>query len=437
EDKHFTFIVLTHNDEATIEKNLSSIQSQKYQDVHVYYLDQNSEDETVNLLMQEAKLSSHVHVIPCSQEHELLEKYYEIVMNAPDNEVIVHLYGTDFLAHDEILSLLSQSYAHPDVWLTYGQYLDEWSYERGINDPKPKKTPCKKRVQKAPWVVAPLKTYYAGLFKKLHVEEGFFLSIEDEGALLNPMAELAKAHVRFIPDVLFIHSEKKQHETGERRLAVVANRFKDPIEKTFGGKKADLVLFSNNTPSHLKECLKSCGSNLVGIDQTIVIYDTSELHFYEYEELKKSYPAVSFIHPSQDDALSFKRTFAEAIWGGRHAAPYVLLSTDQVRVQESVTLSPCIEAMRKAGAYAFYFHLGKEEEKRSASGIYTWTIRGKTERVKNPDALQFGLYRRLDLERDLRELIFNSPKELVEAWAEHAPSYRIGLSFEKPCATIR
>lgn len=431
EDKHFTFIVLTHNDAGTIERNIQSIQSQKNGEFTIYYIDQNSNDETVKLLQKNINSSKSAQIFSCKEDHEVYEKYYEIVMGCSDREVVVHLYGSDWLAHDEVLSLLSQSYAHPDVWLTYGQYLEEWSYVKGIHDPKPKKMACKKRIQKAPWVIAPLKTFYAGLFKKLHIEAGFFLSIEDESALLNPMAELAKAHVRFIPDVLFIHREKRETHREGRRLSFMTDRFKGPVEKTFSEKVADLILFSNNSPSDLKGCLESCLTEVQGIQKVHVIYETSEAYYLAYEKLKKLYPHVHFVRPMHYGGETFKQAVSDVLCGEGNLSPYVILSSDQVRVQSSISLSSCIGAMRKAGAYGFYFHLGKEGEADPMKGIYAWNIPGGKKSIETPDALQMGLYRRLDLERDLKDLSFNSPSEMVAAWTDHAPSHRIGLSFEE------
>ncbi|QVL57860.1 MAG: glycosyltransferase family 2 protein [Simkaniaceae bacterium] len=431
EVKVFTFIVLTHDDESTIERNYDSISTQKYDQYNVIYIDKGSTDGTVELLKRKIGSNKEAQVIECSEDHEAYKKYYEVVSKCPDNQVIVHLYGADWLAHEDVLSLLAQSYSHPDVWLSYGQYLDYWNYQKGLNDPKPKKALCKKRVQRAPWVVAPLKTYYAGLFKKLHIEAGFFLSIEDENALLNPMAELGKAHVRFIPDVLFIHNEKREGDRGGRRLAFMTEKLKGPIEKTFSESIVDLMIFSENSPENLKECLESCKSYLRGIDTIHVIYDCTEATYSSYEKLKKAFQHVHFIRPLDYGETMFKQAVTQALWGNEHGSPYVILSTDQVRIQAPIQLSSCVGAMRKTGAYGFYLHLGKGNENRFMKGVYSWNIRQGEGPFQQPDALQMGLYRRLDLEKDLRELTFNSTNDLINAWADHAPTYRVGLSFEE------
>ncbi len=431
-DKSFTIMVLTQNNASTIERNLQSICTQKYEQYNVIYIDQGSTDGTLEILKRGIGSNKGITLVECEEGHGAYEKYYELVSNCPDNQVIIHLYGTDWLAHEDVLSLFSQSHSHPDVWLTYGQYLDYRNYQKGLYLPKPKKTLCKKRVQRAPWVAAPLKSYYAGLFKKLHIEAGFFLSVEDENALLSLVAELAKAHVRFIPDVLFIHNEKREFEKGGHRLAFTADKLKNPIEKSFSQSIVDLMIFSENTPDDLKVCLESCKDCLKGINAVHVIYVCSEETYTSYEELKKTFSNVHFIRPIQYGESTFKQAVNQALWGSGSLSPYVILSTDQVRVNAPIALPACIGAMRKTGAYGFYLHLGKGEENLPLKGVYSWNIRHGEGAFHRPDALQMGLYRRLDIERDFRELVFNSTDDLINAWAEHAPSHRVGLSFEEP-----
>lgn len=425
EDKTFTFIVLTHNHRDSIEQNIDSILSQKYSSFRVVYIDQGSTDGTAQEIGK--RKSSKLSLIQCEQDHEVYERYYNLVLHAKNDEIIVHLYGNDYLAHDEVLLQLNRSYLNPDVWLTYGQYIDSANYERGVIDPQPKKTLYKKRVQRAPWVVAPFKTYYAGLFKKLHIEEGFFLSIKDENALLIPMAELAKAHVRFIPHVLYIHSEIPSGNRKKERVAIQSA----PLKEALHDSRVDLVLLSENTPEDLKVCLLSCEQHLSGVAEIHVIYQCTEKTFSEYEALKRDFPNVSFTRPLDYGKANLKNEMLHSLWRHADSSPYVLLSSDQVSISRNVSLSMCVAAMRKTKADGFYFHLGSQGGKAGEEGIYSWNIRKAEGAHRRPDALQMGLYRRLDLEKELKKLSFLSIHELVEAWGGECDRYRIGLSFEE------
>ncbi|MCB1110220.1 MAG: glycosyltransferase family 2 protein, partial [Chlamydiia bacterium] len=424
EDKSFTFIVLTHNNRDLIDRNIDSILSQKYSDFRVVYIDQGSTDGTVDRICQ--KKCDKVSLIECQEGHEVYQRYYDLVVHSKNDEIIVHLYGNDWLAHEEVLSRLNQSYMNPDVWLTYGQYIDSANFEKGIHDPQPKKILYKKRVQRAPWVVAPFKTYYAGLFKKLHVETGFFISIKDENALLVPMAELAKAHVRFIPHVLYIHSQKHQESQKQGRVAMMPDQVKSAMEKVYTEALVDLILLSEDSPQDLAACLASCQEYLQGISAIHVIYQSSDSNFHAYEQVKSRYPGVRFTH----GGAGLKTEILHSLW--RHAAssPYVILSTDQVGVSTSISLPVCIAAMQKTQAYGFYFHLGREGAKQG-EGVYSWNICRAEGAFKNPDVLQMGLYRRLELEQEIKTLSFSTIQDLIQAWTNGTDRYRVGLSFEE------
>lgn len=431
ECKKFTFIVLMQNNIDSIEQNYRSIFQQRYSDYKVVYIDQGSTDGSVKLLKSLIKKQSgSVTLFECRKDHEAFQKYYEVVQKCQDDEIIIHLYGSDWLAHDEVLKRLNLSYSNPDIWLAYGQYLAYPAYKKGIYDPLPKKVLHKKRVHRAPWVIAPLKTFYAALFKKLQHEPSYFLSIKNENSLLLPLAEMGKSHIRFIPNVLFIHNRKNRRSKAEHKLAFLLKKEKNSLITPDQRNLADLLIFSNNQPYQLQHCIESSLTYLEGMDTIHVLYQCNSENFSAYEHLKKCFPHVNFIPSTCHTQSNFKSSLLSTLL--EHTSSYVLLSTDQMVFKQKVSIFSCIEAMRKTRAYGFYLHLGKEKDKRSLDeGIYMWNTRRIEGPFQKPDTLKMGLYRRLDLEKDLRDLPFTSVESLIGAWAHHTSSYRIGLSFEK------
>lgn len=227
-DKLFTFIVITHDSEESIKQNFLSLINQDYPSFRIVYIDKGSTDGTVEILQKmidEKNVHEKVTLLARNKEHEVFESYYNSIHQCDDQDVIIHLYGNDWLASNDVLQCLNKIYAKPDVWLTYGQYVDYASYEKGLYNPTPKKMNYKKKVARAPWINAPLKTFYAGLFKKSGVNketsEYYFLSIKSELNLLAPVAEISKAHVQFIPTILYIH---KQVSEGRKRRSVELRR---------------------------------------------------------------------------------------------------------------------------------------------------------------------------------------------------------------------
>lgn len=218
-DKLFTIIVLTYNCEDSIKQNFLSLIDQDYPSFRIVYIDKGSTDATVETLQKmidEKNAYEKISLIARNKEHEVFESYYNVVQECNDQDIIIHLYGNDWLASNDVLRCLNKTYENGDVWLTYGQYVDYASYEKGLYNPTPKKMNYKKKIARAPWIKAPLKTFYAGLFKKntvnKEVSEHYFLSIKNELSLLAPIAEMSKAHVQFIPTILYIHKQVSKRE---------------------------------------------------------------------------------------------------------------------------------------------------------------------------------------------------------------------------------
>ncbi|MBI3211532.1 MAG: glycosyltransferase family 2 protein [Simkania negevensis] len=448
--KSFTFIVLTHNNIDTIKRNFDSLLGQKYSRFQVLYLDQGSTDgtiETLTALTEASEKRDRIKIVSKEKNYEIYESYYQLVSNLSDDEVIVHLYGNDWLAHLEVLSELNQTYENPDVWLAYGQYV-EYPTLKENHLPLPKKNLAKKKIQKAPWMVAHLKTFYAGLFKKLKIEGkgsgNYFLSLHNETSLLYPIAEIGKSHVRFIPDVLYVHD--RRWDKKKKKLALIEQKERVPSSQkgqaAVSGqerkqKMADLIIISDGTPTRLHTCLESILRYVDGLDQIYVIYQASEKDLPSYEALKETFQEVHFVHPSFLAKQSFKAALLKSFFGEELSPSYLLLTGDGVQVHEKIDLESCIKAMQKTGAYGFYFHLGEEGEEATKQlsmrekGIYCWMISRGKGKFMHPDRLKMGLYRKVDLERDLKEMNFTTPTEMVECWKEFGSKHRVGLFYNQ------
>lgn len=437
-NKSFTFIVLTKNNIGEIEENFQSIASQRYQNYQVIYIDQCSRDGTVERLHELIESQgdpSRFKVIETEVDYQTFQSYFDEIYALENDEVVIHLAGGDFLAHPEVLDRLDQAYTNPDVWMTYGQYLDYYSYQKGIYQPRPQKTLCKKRVQRAPWLLASLKTFYAGHFKKIKRDESieeYFLSIESEASLLLPLAELGKAHVQFIPDVLYIHHRYPTRKRRQMKLSSLAEKYTQSVHDALPvqQKGADVILFSRNRPHRLTSCLKSINNHVKGVGKVSVIYECDEHAYAAYERVKTEHPNVCFIRPGHEGSPDFKTAFFLTLVGNESVSPYVILSSDQIVVQEEIALFPCIEAMRKTRAYGFYFHLGKKDGEEHPDGIYSWVIGQAENAWREPNVLKMTLYRKIDLEKDFKHASFNGVGDLIDLWAQGEASHHFGLSFD-------
>ncbi len=436
-NKPFTFIVLTKNNSDSIEENFHSLLEQKYSNYQIIYIDRGSTDGTVEkiqALIETKDSSRSITLFSFSKEHKAFQAYFDIVGQLDDDEIIVHLCGNDFLAHPQVLNRLDQVYTNPDVWLTYGQNLDYNYYQKGIYRPKPKKTLCKKRIQRAPWLLASFKTFYAKHFKKIKREEEietYLLSVENEIAFLLPLAELGKSHIQFIPDVLSIHNGSSQKNKKKIPFNEFSKRLSFLIQETFpkNEKRVDLILFSDNRPERLDLCLKSIKTQVKGIGDISVIYWSDKYHLFSYQKMIHRYPKIIFMTPFREKGLDFKTLFMNALIGNANSSPYILLSSDQIIVTEEISLPICIRAMQKFRAYGFYFHLGQEKKNNCLEEMYSWFIGQGQKELREPNTLKMTLYRKVDLERDFKYQQFDSPEELIMLWARQLSLPHFGLSF--------
>jgi glycosyltransferase involved in cell wall biosynthesis len=214
-EKTFVLVIPSYNNSRFCEQNLASVLNQNYQNFRVIYIDDASNDQTYEkvkeLLSQSAK-GDKVTLLRNPHNMGALANIYNAVQTCQDTEIVVCVDGDDFLAHPEVLNKLNHAYADPKVWMTYGNYLDYPTY-------KQKPSMCKKIPMKviqtntfrtAPWVTSHLKTFYAGLFKKVKQEdllyEGRFVPMAWDLAFMFPMLEMSGKHVAFIRDTLYLYN---------------------------------------------------------------------------------------------------------------------------------------------------------------------------------------------------------------------------------------
>jgi len=212
EERSFIFIVLTKNNVESIHLNFHSICRQRYLNYRVIYIDRGSTDGTLSSIRSFVKHSpTRIALVVCERDDEVYQKYREIVGGSPEGEVVIHLCGSDWLAHREVLSNLNQCYANHNVWLTYGHYLDDLDHKgRASSCRKFKGLFYKKGAShKVSWVAAPFKSFYSDLLRGVLIDSTCSLPVRDDRSFLSPIAKMGKAHIGFIPDSVICHDKGK------------------------------------------------------------------------------------------------------------------------------------------------------------------------------------------------------------------------------------
>lgn len=224
ENKFFVIIVFSDEKNSFCEKNLESIFTQSYPYFRVVYLGSgeglDNYDKAQNFIAH-LGYKDRVTFIKNPDGEKFFDMFYRTIHDCKDEEVIIHLEGTDWLANKDVLEKLNKAYLDPDVWLTYGDCMEYPSLKKQELEPTVNRTLRDFRAEKTPWMLSHLKTYYAGLLKQLTPNvEGLkekAISSEDKMLMLS-LLKIGKWHVRFIPEVLSIHQENKQEETGVKRF---------------------------------------------------------------------------------------------------------------------------------------------------------------------------------------------------------------------------
>lgn len=216
-----TVIIPTYNNEQYCIDNIKSVTDQCYDNFNVIVINDKSTDNTLIKLknyIKEKNLTDIVTLIDNSERKGSLRNIYEIVHSLPDETVVALLDGDDTLGFNEdgssdttVLACISNMYADKDVWMTYGQYINSNDKTLGLCCHIPDWVYEGNCFRKFCFVSSHLKTFYAGLFKKINVDdlkyEGEFFKAAGDLAFMFPLLEMsAKGHFRFVEKILYYYN---------------------------------------------------------------------------------------------------------------------------------------------------------------------------------------------------------------------------------------
>ena len=219
EHKPFVIIVPSYNNSEWVEKNLSSIFAQKYDNYRVIYIDDASVDATgihVEDYVAQCKMAHRIEVIHNLSNRGACENIYRAIHSCGDEEIALVLDGDDWLAYDRVLERLNEIYANPDTWLTYGSYIEYPSYSYTVANfsrPLPEAVLKKNSIReysKKHYCFSHLKTFQVSLFKKIKLEDflenGKFFDAASDASFMIPMVEMAGFHAKYVREVFYIYN---------------------------------------------------------------------------------------------------------------------------------------------------------------------------------------------------------------------------------------
>ncbi len=213
----FVLVSIGRNNGAFVEKTLRSMFSQVYPNYRMIYVDDGSTDGSVSLVKELVELSGckeSVTLICHKEPRGELKNLCEVLKECGDQEIVVWIGGSDWLAHEWVLSRLNGYYADPDLWMTYGQYREFPGYRLGQSASFNRLELEQKGFRRCAFGAMHLKTFYAGLFKKISeadlMVQGEFLSHAIDAAVMTPLLEMAKDHFQCLSEILYIANKNSR-----------------------------------------------------------------------------------------------------------------------------------------------------------------------------------------------------------------------------------
>jgi hypothetical protein len=274
------------------------------------------------------------------------------------------------------------------------------------------------------------------------------------------MVEMAREHTFFIPEILYIYNEESRekkmastqkeqfYDTIIRKIPIKPALVDHPAEPFLlkAKDKADIFVFSYNRPLQLFACLESIEELVTNYENIFVLYRASEERYEKaYDELKKRFYKTQFFQqPNTNPHIAFKPMVLDLSFNPRKSSSkYLAFCTDDIIVKEPFSLGKGILALKETDAYGLYYRLGKHVTTCFMNNeinqlphfipvkedLLAWEFDTATGDFDYPNSVDFTLYEKDKIERDLKDLDYRFPNKLEEVWSKKAHHNLVGLCY--------
>lgn len=372
-EKHIVIVTASYNNLLWYEGSLASALWQNYKNFEIILTDDCSPDGTGDLI--EAYLRKHD--IPCkvtlvknNQRCGALQNIYRAISWCKDTDIIAVLDGDDRLAHPNVLAMLNEVYANPDIWMTHGRLQlastgTTWHWQESI----PKEFINNNTLRSYYTIASHLRTFYAGLFRKIKVKdllyEGYFLPVAQDVAWAIPMMELCAHHHAYIDTVTYLYNDVTPLMDAKvnRELQLSLEQWirakpaytpcGKPLLQESTMQKADVVIYPSDCTNNIEKSVRSVIEHVHGI-ATLFIMTTDtggEQQAAWVDELKTSHPTTAIEYCCVGQAL--KQKLVEKVFSSPDQ--YVLFVPDGLLLSQDIDVASSVATMKATHAYGFYF----------------------------------------------------------------------------------
>jgi len=215
ENKQFLFniIVPVFNAEKYIEKCLSSIIKQTYQNFQVKVIDDCSTDSSYEIA---SEICTNYKNFSTSKNPRRLGALNNInqslglYIKEPSKTIDILVDGDDYLYSGDVLNILHEKYINTNCLVTYGSHLSS----KGVQGKKyPKLIRHFNLYRKYFWYASHLKTFRHDLWLSINHNDlldknGQYFSVASDLALMFPMLEMAGKRQEFVKDILYVYNDQ-------------------------------------------------------------------------------------------------------------------------------------------------------------------------------------------------------------------------------------
>lgn len=438
-------IIPSYNNIEWYERNLNSILDQNYENFRIIYVDDCSTDGTpqaVRALINKRKAGHRVRLMCNSERRGALANIYRAVHSCKDYEIIVNFDGDDWAKDTMVLARVNQAYANPNTWMTYGQYEEFPRGKLGLCKEIPQSIVQMNAFREYDWAASHLRTFYAGLFKKIKLEDlidsGDFFDVTWDRAFMLPMLEMAGGRHTFIRDILYVYNQatplndfkkKLLRQIHYEKLIHSKPKYKkiESFSSAASGGNTDLIIYSYDHPIHLLMLLETISRYCSGVGVVSVVYRTSdEAHKHGYDTVRELFPSVNWIRFGVDRELQISMLSCLA----KSPNAYVCLAHDGMLVKDFLPFEQCTRLLAQTSAHAFYCALGKNIVQTAGinrpqqvppatcleEGVFAWQFKDGEFDWRSPYTLNMAVYKKEVVVEMLQSSNFRTIAEFEYLW---------------------
>jgi len=244
-DNKFIVIVPVYNSEIYIEKCLSSIISQNYNNFNLVVMDDCSTDGTYtilyNMLKHQQNATVYMNDVRMSSASGNIAAAIKLFSFGKE-DIIVTVDGDDFLYNSNVLSYLNDVYQDTYIYMTYGQYIPMSKSYGKFCKPIVDTRTYRKSGQ---WVASHLRTFKNKLWHKikdndLRDKQGNYYKVAGDASYIYPLIEMCgQKHCKFVDEILYVYNDlnpaNDMKANVKEQLRVAAGIRNKPIYKEIVG----------------------------------------------------------------------------------------------------------------------------------------------------------------------------------------------------------